>query len=99
MARKTYPPEYREHLVALVQQGRSPESLSREFEPTAQTIRNWVRAADAVTSGEPVLDKDAVIRDLQRQVSNLKEEREILKKAAAWFASESRSTRSPGTGS
>ena len=43
-----YPAEFREQLIALVRAGRTPESLSREFEPTAQTIHNWVRQA-AVT--------------------------------------------------
>ena len=44
--RLPYPPEFREQLVALVRSGRTPESLSREFEPTAQTIHNWVKQAD-----------------------------------------------------
>jgi transposase len=33
-------------MVDLVQSGRTPEALSREFEPTAQAIWNWVRQAD-----------------------------------------------------
>ena len=37
-----YPAAFREQLIALVHAGRSPEELSREFEPTAQTIHNWV---------------------------------------------------------
>jgi transposase len=45
MARKTYTAEFRSHLVSLVQQGRTPESLAREFEPSAPTIRAWVEAA------------------------------------------------------
>ena len=44
--RLPYAPEFREQMVALVRSGRTPESLSREFEPTAQTIHNWVRQAD-----------------------------------------------------
>ena len=44
--RLPYPPEFREQMVALVRSGRTPESLSREFEPTAQTIHNWVKQAD-----------------------------------------------------
>ena len=99
MARKTYPPEFRQHLVALVRQGRSAESLAREFEPTAQTIRGWVKAADAVQAGETPVDKDALIRDLIRKVATLEEEKEILKKAAAWFAKESSSSRTRGSGS
>ena len=39
----SYPPEYRARMVELVQAGRTPEELGREFEPTAQSIRSWVR--------------------------------------------------------
>ncbi len=41
--RKPYPPEFRQQMVELVRAGRTPESLAREFEPTAESIRNWVR--------------------------------------------------------
>ena len=44
--RKPYPPEFRDQMVALVRAGRTPEELSREFEPTAQSIINWVAQAD-----------------------------------------------------
>jgi transposase len=40
--RSPYPLEFREQMVALVRAGRSPEALAEEFEPSAQTIRNWV---------------------------------------------------------
>ena len=44
--RSAYPPEFRRQMVELVRSGRNPEELSREFEPTAQAIRNWVAQAD-----------------------------------------------------
>ena len=44
--RGRYPPEYKERIVELVRAGRSPGSLAREFEPSQQTIRNWVKQAD-----------------------------------------------------
>ena len=44
--RKPYPSEFREQLIALVRAGRTPEDLAREFEPTAQSISNWVAQAD-----------------------------------------------------
>jgi transposase len=46
----TYPPEFRRQMVELVCAGRTPEELAGEFEPTAQSIRNWVSqtAATAV---------------------------------------------------
>jgi transposase len=39
--RRPYTPEFRRQMVELVQVGRSPEELAAEFEPTAQSIRNW----------------------------------------------------------
>ena len=44
--RGPYPPEFRRQMVDLVRAGRTPEELEREFEPTGQTIRNWVAQAD-----------------------------------------------------
>ena len=87
--REPYAPEFRRQMVELVRAGRTPEELSREFEPTAQTIHNWVRRidldegrrADGLTSAE----RDEV-RRLRREVKQLKIERAILKKAAACFA-------------
>ena len=46
-----YPPEFRRRMVELVRSGRRPEELSREFEPSAQAIRNWVRQADLDEGG------------------------------------------------
>jgi len=78
-------------MVALVRSGRSPESLSREFEPTAQTIHNWVRQADLDegrrTDGLTTAEREE-LRRLRRENKQLKIEREILKKAAVWFAQE-----------
>ena len=44
--RPPYPPEFRRQMVELVRAGRSPEELAQEFEPTAQSIRNWVGQAE-----------------------------------------------------
>ena len=44
--RKAYPAEFRAQMVELVKAGRTPEELAREFEPTAQSIINWVVQAD-----------------------------------------------------
>jgi transposase len=48
MAKKRliYPPEYRQQLIELVRAGRSPDALAKEFDPSPQTIRNWVAQAD-----------------------------------------------------
>jgi transposase len=104
-AGKTRPPyvrEFRRRLVELVRSGRSPESLSREFEPTAQTIRNWMRQADLDegrrSDGLTTEERQELVR-LRRENRVLREEREILKKAAAWFARESDTKRSKDSSS
>lgn len=89
--RPPYAPEFRQQMVELVRAGRSPEELGREFEPSAQAIRNWVvqadrdegRRADGLTSPER-----EELRRLRRENRQLRQEREILAKAAAWFARE-----------
>ena len=45
--RPHYAPEFRQQMVDLVRAGRDPQDLSREFEPSAHAIRNWVAEADA----------------------------------------------------
>jgi len=45
--RAPYSAEFREPMVELVRAGRTPEELEKEFEPTAQTIRDWMAEADA----------------------------------------------------
>lgn len=81
-----YTPEFRRQMIELVRCGRSPESLAKEFEPTAQAIRNWV-AQSGRDEGLKTEDRDEINR-LRREVRQLKLERDILSKAAAWFARE-----------
>jgi len=88
---RTYPLEYRQQIIELVRAGRSPASVAREFEPTAQCIRNWVRQAardDGRRRDGLTTDERAELQRLKRENATLREEREILKKAAAWFARE-----------
>ena len=93
--RKPYPREFKEKVVALIRQGRTPEELAREFEPTAQAIRNWVAQADRDEGrredGLTTNEREELQR-LRRENERLREEREILKKAAAWFAQETDKT-------
>jgi transposase len=76
----------------LVRAGRSPEELSREFEPSAGAIRKWVEQLDrdeGLRSDGLTSKERAELRELRRENKQLKLEREILGKAAAWFARES----------
>ena len=82
-------------MVDLVRGGRTPEALSREFEPSAQSIWNWVRQAErdeGIRSDGLTTEEKEELRHLRREVRVLREEKEILKKAAAWFAQETGST-------
>jgi transposase len=99
---RPYPPEYRERIIELVRGGRSPESLAKEFEPSAQCIRNWVRQADRDAGRRRdglTTDERTELQRLRRENATLREEREILKKAAAWFARETGSIPSKGSDS
>ena len=89
--RPPYPPEFKRRLVEQVRAGRTPEELAERFEPTAQSIRNWVAQADRDAGqradGLTTEERDE-LRRLRRENKTLREERDILKKAAAWFARE-----------
>lgn len=96
--RPSYPPEFRRRMVELVRGGRTPEALSREFGPTAQSIRHRARQADLDegrrTDGLTTEEREELVR-LRRENRTLREEREILRKAAAWFAQETTKSNPP----
>jgi transposase len=86
-----YTPEFKRQMVDLARSGRSPASLSKEFGPTAWSISLWVRQdkrdAGKGDGGLTTPEREELSR-LRRENRKLKEEREILSKAAAWFATE-----------
>ncbi len=100
--RPAYPPEYKARMVEWVRAGRTPAELAREFEPSANTIRNWVRQADLDEGrrrdGLTTAEREE-LRRLRRENRRLRIEREILAKAAAWFARETESIPSKGSSS
>jgi transposase len=101
-SRRYYPPEFRHQMVELVRAGRSPEELAGEFEPTAQSIRNWVaqakRDAGRGDGGLTTTERHELSR-LRRENRQLRLEREILSKAAAWFARETNAIPPKGSAS
>ena len=92
-------------MVDLVLAGRAPDDLAHEFEPTGQSIRAWVAKAGqkegrqgdaAVALAAP--ERDELAR-LRRENKQLRLERDILSKAAAWFARETGTLPSGSSGS
>lgn len=91
-----YPPEYRARVVDLARSGRTLLSLAKEFGVTDTTVRNWLRQADLDqgrrSDGLTSEEKQELAR-LRKENARLREERDILEKAAAWFAQEAVGTR------
>jgi transposase len=94
--RPVYPPAFKAEAVQLVlSSDKSLGVLAKDLGVADQTLRTWVRQAevdggarDGLTQGER-----EELRHLRREVRTLRQEREILKKAAAFFARESDVTR------
>jgi transposase len=90
--RPPYPPEFRQEAVRLLRSGaRSTTQLAAELGCSPQTLSNWVRQ-DQADRGErdDVLSSEERqrLRELERENRVLRQEREILKRAAAFFARE-----------
>ena len=89
--RPPYPPEFRAEAVRLVRSGaKTLAEVARDLGCTQPTLRAWV-ALDMVDRGEReglTSDERARLKQLEREVKVLREEREILRKAAAFFAQE-----------
>ncbi len=87
--RNPYPAEFREQIIALARTGRRVEDLAREFEPCVATIHTWLKQADGVGDCRRdglTSDEHDELRRLRRENRQLRQERDILAKAAAWFA-------------
>ena len=99
--RRQYMPEFKARVVELFLAGRPVSSLSEEFDVHETTIRSWVWRA-RIDSGQAeglTTDERAELAELRRENSKLREERESLKKFAAWSAQESNWTPKKRSGS
>ncbi len=90
-SRPPYPPEFRREAVAMVRSGRSMKEVAGALGMTEQSLRNWVKQEqldrherdDGLTSAER-----EELRQLRRENARLRQERDLLKRAAAFFARE-----------
>ena len=91
-SRRAYPPEFRQQIVELYRAGRSTSELAKEFGPHPQSIRNWAagskEAAGKDGKGSLTPCEREELDRLRRENRQLRLDREILSKAAAWFARE-----------
>ena len=89
---KRYPKEFNRQMVELHRAGRTLSELSREFGCSQWAISRWVKQADRDAGrgdGGLTTEERQELAQLRRENKRLKVEREILGKAAAWFAQES----------
>ena len=96
-----YPPEFRQQMVELVAAGRRPSELAKEFGCHETSILSWIRAAKsaggsaAVAAHQPTplnaAERQELV-ELRRKLRQVQQERDILAKATAWFASKSEQT-------
>ncbi len=90
---RPYPPEFRAEAVRLARdRDRSLPALAADLGVSSEALRHWLRQADADAGrgqpGDLTADERAELRRLRREVKTLQQERELLKKAAAFFAKE-----------
>jgi transposase len=95
--RKAYPREFREEAVRLAREsGKAVKQVARDLGVSYESLRTWIKRADLDagrrTDGLTTEEREE-LRRLRRENRVLQEEREILKKAAAYFAKETGSTR------
>jgi transposase len=86
-----YSEEFRREAVALLRSsGKTAPQLGAELGVTGQTLRNWARRVDREQGAQGLTSPEREeLRRLRRELAIVTEEREILKKAAAFFARES----------
>jgi len=88
--RRAFSPEFKAEAVRVVRDsGKTVAAMARELGLTQTALRRWVEEAEeAAQPGALKLEERAELAQLRREVTRLRMERDILKKAAAFFAKE-----------
>ena len=95
--RNPYPLEYRQNIIQLYQAGRSLDDLASGFEPHRDTIKGWIKQAERTNPAEHIFlgeDEHQELKRLRKEVKILRQERDLLSKAASWFANRETNARS-----
>jgi transposase len=93
--RRSFTPEFKAEIVALCQQGdRSAGQVAKDFDLTETAVREWVKQAERDTGtgsdGGLTSTEQQELAQLRRENRRLREDVEILKRATAFFAKETR---------
>jgi transposase len=94
--RPLYPPEFKAEALKLARSSEKPLSeLARDLGVSIGTLRNWLKQQhiDAGKRDGLTTDEREELRRLRKENKVLKEEREVLRKATAFFAREEKSSR------
>ncbi len=92
-ARRRFSPEFRAEAVELVRRSEKPLcQIAKELDLTRSALERWVQQAQEEEAGSRALDVDerAELERLRKEISEVRMERDFLKKAAAFFAKESK---------
>jgi transposase len=89
--RRTFKAEYKAEVVGLVRaSGKSVRQVARELDLTETAVRSWVRQAEIDAKGDPTgpltSEERAELTRLKREFKTVSQERDFLRKAAAFFA-------------
>ncbi|GAU71505.1 putative transposase [Streptomyces sp. NBRC 110611] len=101
MVMKHYPAEFKRDAVGLYwsRPGATIKSVAADLGVNTETLRNWMRAADgrrtgshaaSMADGEPTSPLESELAAARRKIRELEEERDILRRAAKYFAGETR---------
>jgi len=99
---RVYPPEFRHKVLELLQSGKSVQAVATQFSISRQTLVNWLKQDDQDAGrrkdGLTTQEREELAK-LRREIKQLRIEREILSKAAAWFARETETVPSKSSNS